>query len=57
MKDKLAQQIHKRIVYINNKLEGCLGYSPDEKRARIEELQEVLKLLENLDEHKRNTTI
>lgn len=44
---KLNQHIHKRIAYIVRKLGGCLGYSPEEKRCRIEELHEILKWLED----------
>lgn len=57
MKDKLAQYIHKRIVYINNKIPCCEGYSCADKRLRIDELQEILKWLEDVDEHTSNATI
>ena len=45
-KDLIAKFLHKRIVYINNKLSNCVGYSPAEKKIRIEELQNLLKITE-----------
>ena len=45
-KSLIAKFLHKRILYINNKLSGCVGYSPAEKKIRIEELQNLLKILE-----------
>lgn len=51
-KDLIAKFLHKRIVYINNKLSNCVGYSPAEKKIRIEELQNLLKVIESVPEAK-----
>lgn len=51
-KSLIAKFLHKRILYINNKLSGCVGYSPAEKKIRIEELQGLLKIVENTPEVK-----
>ena len=50
MKDKLVEHIHKRIIYINNKLSCCLGYAPSYKACRIEELREILRWIEEYKE-------
>lgn len=51
-KDVISKFLHKRILYINNKLSNCIGYSPAEKKIRIEELQGLLKIVENTPEAK-----
>lgn len=51
-KSLIAKFLHKRILYINNKLSNCIGYSPAEKKIRIEELQGLLKIVENTPEAK-----
>lgn len=49
-KSLIAKFLHKRILYINNKLSCCVGYSPAEKKIRIEELQKLLKIVESTPE-------
>lgn len=51
-KGLISKFLHKRILYINNKLSGCVGYSPAEKKIRIEELQNLLKVIESVPEVK-----
>lgn len=51
-KGLISKFLHKRILYINNKLSGCVGYSPAEKKIRIEELQNLLKVVESVPEAK-----
>ena len=51
-KSLISKFLHKRILYINNKLSGCVGYSPAEKKIRIEELQNLLKVVESVPEAK-----
>ena len=51
MQDRLVQYIHKRIVYINNKIPCCSGYFFNDKTVRIDELREILKWLEEQNEN------
>lgn len=46
VKAKLREKIKGRIEYVKHKLSGCMGYSDIEKKARVEELNYVLCILE-----------
>lgn len=42
---KVVCKIVRRMHYIDNKLEGCMGYSSECKRVRKEELDNVLNII------------